>query len=255
MIGKTLLIFGPGGIGKSPIDDIIRPNVIRIDPYRMRERPRDRDENGGNPDFFYANPKLRPELTWIFQNLGDTKHNLSAEPLVEFFPNAQATFFDVRGDWQCLLLGSLQAELAKAEIFGPVVPALFTRPDVQTIFGDFSIIILNPVEPLKTLNSNYRGMKDKTEENCREAGRSEKDIKKRVDSIDDPKASEAEAWLAMLDLGGIEYPNWAFPEYIFKEDRITKLIEAKKVLLAKNRALESFFLSDDDIRDLGGTNA
>lgn len=255
MIRKTLLIFGPGGIGKSPIDDIIGRNIIRIDPYRMRERPRDRDENGGIPDFFYANPKLRPELTWIFENLGDKKENLSAKPLVEFFPKAQAAFFDVRGDWQCLFLGSLEAELAKAEIFGPVVPALFSRSEVRSIFGDFSIIILNPVEPLRTLNGNYEGMKKKTEENCRKAGRSEKDIKKRVNSIDDPKASEAEAWLAMLNLGGIEFPNWAFPEFAYQKHRITKLIEAKKALLDKNHTLVSFFLSDNEIRDLGDTNA
>ena len=251
MIGKTLLIFGPGGIGKSPIDDIIGRNVIRVDPYRMRERPRDRNENGGIPDFFYANPKLRQELTSIFQNLGDTKERLSAKPIVEFFPKAKAAFFDVRGDWQFLLLGSLQAEIAKAEIFGPVVPALFNRPDVHAIFGDFSIIILNPVDPLRTLNGNYQRMKRKTEENCRKAGRSEKDIRKRVDSIDE----DAMAWLAMLDLGGIEFPNWAFPEYVYQEDRITKLIAAKRALLDRNPALESFFLSDHDIRGLGGTNA
>ncbi len=255
MIGKTLLIFGPGGIGKSPLDDIVARDVIRIDPYRMRERPRDRDENGGIPDFFYAHPKLRQELAWAFQNLGDTKESLSIEPIVEYFPKAQAAFFDVRGDWQCLLLGGLQAEHAKAEIFGPAVPPLFSRPDVQRAFGDFKIVILNPSESLRTLGGDYEPIKKKTEENCKNAGRSEKDTEKRVASIDGAGASEAKSWLAMLDLGGIEYSNWEFPEYVYEEGRMAKLIQAKKVLLAQDYGLESFFQSDDDIVKQGGTNA
>jgi hypothetical protein len=59
----------------------------------------------------------------------------------------------------------------------------------------------------------------------------------------------------MLDLGGIEYSNWQFPEYVYGEDRTTKLIEAKNVLLARDPGLESFFLSDHDIVKQGGNNA
>lgn len=247
MIKKTLLIFGPGGIGKSPIDDIIRHDVVRIDPYRMRERPRDREENGGIPDFFYANPKLRLELTWIFQKLGDIKEKLSTKPLVEFFPKAQAAFFDVRGDWQCLLLGSLEAKFAKAEIFGPAVPALFSCSDVRSVFGDVLIVILNPVQPLSTLNGDFEPIKDATADNCRKAGRSEKDINKRVKSIDDPEASEVNAWLAMLDLGGTEFPNWAFPEYVYDQDRVGTLVKARRALIAGLPAISQFLLSEDEI--------
>jgi hypothetical protein len=255
MIRKSLFIFGPGGIGKSPLDDIIARKVVRIDPYRMRERPRDRDENGGIPDFFYANPKLRQELAWTFQNLGDIKEELSVEPIVEYYPKAKAAFFDVRGEWQCLLLGGLHAEHAKVEIFGPAVPPLLSRPDVQRVFGDFKIVILNPAESLRTLDGDYEPIRRKTVENCENAGRSEKDIKKRVASIDGAGASEVSSWLAMLDLGGIEYSNWEFPEYVYKEDRTAKLIDAKKVLLARYPGLESYFLSDDDIVKQGGNDA
>lgn len=250
MINKTLLIFGPGGIGKTAIDDIIRHDVVRVDPYRMRKRPRDREENGGIHDFFYANPKLRPELTWIFQNLGDTRETLSSKPPVEFFPKARAAFFDVRGEWQCLLLGTLQAQLAKAEVFGPAVPALFNRPDVRAAFGDLSIVILNPVQPLATLNGNYESIKKATADNCARAGRHEEEIKKRVKSIDDPEAAEATAWLEMLDLGGIEFPNWAFPEYVYKENRIATLIEARKALITDLPAISQFLLSEDEIHQI-----
>ncbi|MCL4504825.1 MAG: hypothetical protein M1140_02220 [Chloroflexi bacterium] len=247
MIGKTLLIFGPGGIGKSPLDDIIRREVVRVDPYRLRERPRDKSENGGIPDLFYANRNLRSELTWIFDCLGATKETLSVEPPVEWFPKASTAFFDVRGEWQCLLLGALQANLAKAEIFAPVVPALFSRPDVRGLFGSLSIVILNPVESLASLSGDYRKLKKATENNCRNAGRSEKDIEKRIKSIDDPKAPEAAAWLAMLSLGGLEFPNWAFPEYVFQNERKQKLIEARKVLVSRSASLREFLLSEDEI--------
>src|SRR6476469_7422571 len=36
MIEQTLLIFGPGGIGKSPVDALVRADALRIDPYRLR---------------------------------------------------------------------------------------------------------------------------------------------------------------------------------------------------------------------------
>ncbi len=85
MVDKTLLVFGPGGIEKSPFDDI-RHDVSRGVPFLMREGPRDGDENRGIPDFLYANPKLCPGLTSIFQNFGATMETLSTKPCVGSFP-------------------------------------------------------------------------------------------------------------------------------------------------------------------------
>ena len=54
-IEKTLMIFGPGGIGKSPIDRIVRSEAVRVDPYRLRPSgPRDSDDVfcGGAIDVF-----------------------------------------------------------------------------------------------------------------------------------------------------------------------------------------------------------
>lgn len=243
MIKKTLMIFGPGGIGKSPLDDILVESVSRIDPYRMRNRPRDRDENGGIPDFFYANPKLREELIWIFENLGDEKVELSTKPRLEYFRKAQTVFFKVRSDWQFLVLGNMESELAKAEIYGPVVPSLLSRKEIKAIFGELFIIILNPVKPLKSLDGDYEELKKATRENCAQAGRSEKDTQKRIDSID----VEVESWLKMIDEGGIEASNWAFPEYKYRNNRNETLISAKHTLLELNPELESFFLSDEEI--------
>src|SRR5437773_2589231 len=72
MIQKTLMVFGPGGIGKTDLDHLIRGDVVRIDPYRLRERPREKHENSGTSDLSYAHMNLRPELQCAFEALGDT---------------------------------------------------------------------------------------------------------------------------------------------------------------------------------------
>lgn len=57
MAKSTLIVVGPGGVGKSPIDDIVRSDVVRLDPYRLRsDGPRNQD------DRLYAPPKLRDEV-------------------------------------------------------------------------------------------------------------------------------------------------------------------------------------------------
>ena len=70
MIQRTMMVFGSGGIGKSPLDEILREDVAKIDPYRLRQRPRDRAENGDSPDLVYAHSNLRSELHRAFSSLG-----------------------------------------------------------------------------------------------------------------------------------------------------------------------------------------
>ena len=65
MITDTLLVVGPGGIGKSPLDRCLKADVGRIDPYRLRHAgPRD------SKDVFYAHLRLRDELYVTYQHLG-----------------------------------------------------------------------------------------------------------------------------------------------------------------------------------------
>jgi len=128
------------------------------------------------------------------------------------------------------------------------IPALFRRQDVRDSFGELSIIVLNPVAPLRDLNGEYSSLKEATADNCRKAGRSEGDIEKRVNSIDDQEAPEVVAWLEMLELGGIEFPHWPFPEYRYQTDRIATLVEARKTLVERLAALEWFFKTEDEIR-------
>lgn len=245
MIQKTLMIFGPGGIGKSSLDDIIRRDALRIDPYRLREKPRDSKENGGKPDFFYAHRNLYSEISSAFIALGDRVERLSAKPVVEWFPKTRTTFFSVRGEWQCLLLGSLNAQFAKAEIFAPAVNVLFQQQNIRQLFGNVSILILNPGRSLRECNGNYDSLKKSTAKNCKMAGRCDKEIKKRCDFIDD----EVSVWLAMLDTcDAIEFSEWRFPEHVYKTNRALMLIEARKTLLSSAPSLGVFFKEEDEIR-------
>ena len=155
----------------------------------------------------------------------------------------QGSLFDVRGEWQCLLLGDLDAKYAKAEIYAPAVPVLFGRSDVRGLFGSLSIVILNPVESLRKLKGNYETLKTATASNCEAREDLPSSVKKRVESIDE----EASAWRAMLDLGGTEYPNWEFPEYIVRANRVDSLVAVRRKLIAGNPVLEQFFIKESEI--------
>lgn len=36
MIERTVVVVGPGGVGKSPLDALFRDDMVKIDPYRLR---------------------------------------------------------------------------------------------------------------------------------------------------------------------------------------------------------------------------
>jgi hypothetical protein len=126
MATDTLLIVGPGGIGKSPLDKLIKPGRRTHRPYRLRrEGPRDKD------DVLYAHPRLRDGLYVTYQRLGLTCFSES----VHWFPQANTLFFRVRGKWQLLFLEAVPAGIVKAEIFAPAIPTIFDSPQVRRFFG------------------------------------------------------------------------------------------------------------------------
>jgi hypothetical protein len=238
MIERTLMIFGPGGIGKSPIDRIVRSQAVRVDPYRLRSSgPRDGD------DIFYAHPKLRAELSGAFQALGDLPERLSTQPAVDWFPKSRTAMFDVCGEWQCLLLGGLSAAAAKAEIYAPALPSLLCRSDVRSVFGRLTMVILNPVASLRSLGADVTSLKLATVENCAKRGDSQKSIDKRTHSIDE----EVAAWRAALDAGAIENSHWAFPECAYRGSEVETSVAARAALIAGNSALEAFLKTEAEI--------
>lgn len=238
MIENTLLIFGPGGIGKSPIDALIRGDAYRIDPYRLRvSGPRDR------ADVFYAHPKLHAELSETFQKLGDESALLSTNPVTEWYPASQVAFFQVRDEWQGMFLGGISAVYAKAEIFAPVVPVLFGKAEIGQIFGKVSIVILNPANDLRSLHGDFSSIQSKTKENCQKRGDSDASIGKRTASV----AEEAAAWLELLKWGATEFSNWEYPESVYQADRVKTLRAVRSKLIAGNPVLAAFFKPEAEI--------
>lgn len=241
MINETLIIVGPGGIGKSPLDGIVKSDAMRVDPYRLRKEPRDPDKKG-EKDLFYAYRKLRDQLYLTYQHLGLGLTCLS--PCVHWFSQSMTLFLKVRKDWQLLFLVGLDAAIGKAEIYAPVIPILLEIPQIRHVFGRLSMVLLNPVDNLAKLKS-LESLKEETGKNCKLRGDKPESINDRIRSIDD----EVPAWLEMLKLGATEYSNWQYAEHVYQTgDKKLKLIEARKTLIEKNPRLEIFFKTEEEIR-------
>lgn len=242
MIRNTLIIAGPGGIGKSPLDKIIKPNILRIDPYRLRKDGPRLPNESGEKDMFYAHMKLRDQLYLTYQRLGLSLTCLSED--VHWFPQAMTVFLRVRKDWQILFLEGLDADIGKAEIYAPAIPILLETPQIRHVFGELSLVLLNPVNRLEKLKS-LKALKDKTRMNCKLRKDKPDSIKNRVRSIDE----EVPAWLKMLALGATEYPYWQHAEHTYQTgDKTKKFIKVRDDLIKGNPRLEVFFKTEEDIR-------
>lgn len=246
MIKNTLILVGPGGIGKSPLDNIFKQNLIRVDPYRMRESgPRDKN------DVLYANPKLRSEIHLVCQALNLSFEHLS--PTFECVPQAGIIFFKVRDDWHLLFLEGLNADIAKAEIYAPVIPTLLSQPWISGVFGKTEVVVLHPANQKLSNMADWSELEEKTHKNCLLRGDEAISVNKRVDSIKE----EAPAWKLMIKEGATEYENWQFPEHAYKPKGVTgsaivkhqvlMLLKAKAALTAKNSRLEALFKTDAEI--------
>lgn len=233
MAKSTLIVVGPGGVGKSPIDGLVRSDVVRLDPYRLRtDAPRDQD------DRLYAPLKLRDELAGVFCAFGDSATvKMAAGETVEWYPRAGVCFFTVRGEWQCVIVPSGAGTLAKMEIYAPVLPTLLTINEFATVLGAPKVLVLNPA-PQSLLSMGDRTiLEERTRHNCKERGDSEKSVQKRVDSV----AAEAPYWRELVEKhGAIEAVDWQFPEHVCKQDP-GALGRAKHCLLALDGTLGQFF--------------
>lgn len=112
MMESTFMLVGPGGIGKGPLSHALKPDLASIDPYRLRAGgPRARN------DTLYAAPKLRSDVHNVLQALGLAPRRLG--PTVEWVPEAKLLFFQVRDDWQLLVLAGLEARLGRPNFMRP----------------------------------------------------------------------------------------------------------------------------------------
>lgn len=251
MIEKTLIVVGPGGAGKSPLDALFKTD-IRIEPYRLRSRGRPRNSN----DIFYAHTKLRDELHRVLEGLPDAPKGLGDKHTVEWFPRSEVLFFKVRDDWQLLILKGLESSTAKAEIYAPVLPTLLSIEAIKKTLGEVWIIVLNPAHQSVTVMRDWKELEEKTRDNCKRRGDDDESVVKRVKSI----AEEAPAWKELIEnYGAMEYCDWQFSEYLYKEPGLgismvehqkQILLQARECLLKANPDLNVFFKSEGEINQI-----
>ena len=245
-IKHTVVITGPGGVGKSPLDALFKDEVIRLDPYRLRPSgPR------SPGDKLYAPPALHDDLKGVLAELDDPLLSIpDKRESIEWFPKSKVLFFTVRGVWQCLFLGNVEStntELAKAEIYTPVLVRLLDCcGNFVNILGAIKIIVLNPAKTsLTKMIEPWKEIKDATRQNCKRRGDETDSIDKRVKSID----VEAPVWQSLVGKSeATEYVGWPFAEYRYTQgNRSSLLIQARKRLLEGDPTLEEFFKSENEI--------
>lgn len=253
MVDRTVIVVGPGGVGKSPLDYLFATDV-KINPYRLRPKGPDKNKD----DLFYCHPRLKDELSSIFDALLVPKREIgriSWAP-VEWFPEARTLLFKVRNQNQVLIFMGIQGQAAKAELYAPLLPIVLSETDLAELFGETEIVVLNPVLQSMTTMSDWRDLSTATEDNCRRRGDSNDDALSRADSV----REELEAWKALISSNrATEYTHWPFPEYIYKEPGGTVgllqhqknlLKKARIYLLRRNSRLEPFLKQDSQIDEL-----
>lgn len=209
MVERTLVIVGPGGVGKTPLGKLIRDAVIQIDPYRLREKKHPRNED----DSLYAHPKLRCGLDRVATSFGDEPRDIGDVGCIRWYPKSQMLSFKVREDWQLLILKGLAGELAKAEIFAPILNVLLEVKEIRCLFGELCIVVLNPLPQSICDMSDWRPLAEKTGENRLKRGDTcESAISGAVSVFE-----EGPAWRELIEeRSAIEYRDWPFPEYVYK---------------------------------------
>jgi len=242
MLKDTLIIVGPGGVGKGPLAKLIRDDAVILDSYRLRADGPRRDSE----DPLYAPPKLRTELHSVLTALGDLPRAIPCKPEhMEWFAKARVLFFTVRGEWQCLVFHGLHGKIAKAELYAPILPAILGIAEIGEVIGSVQVMVLNPSSVPLSQMSDWTDLKDKTQDNCERRGDSLNSIDKRVRTI----PNEAPAWRTLIVAqSAIEFTNWPFPEYRFnKENERQLLCELRNYILPDHHELSKFFKTEDEI--------
>ncbi len=255
---KTLFISGPSGIGKSPIDFAIKNDITGINPYRLREHPRNSE------DYFYGNWLLKEDFLNILSIHNEKFDREISNEELEWYPKSKTLFFNARGTWQILPLykNFKQEGLFKTEIYAPALPALLQKNSFTNIFGEIFFLLLNPAsKSILEMEGNYDELKLLTTINLIHAGEKKEKILGRINSLD----KEISAWqtiLKILDKGSVlEIKNWKYSEGTYLDTCLNekKLIQFQKdnlvsakdtILKASKNELKDFFKDSEQIQDL-----
>lgn len=235
-MSKVLVVTGPGGVGKSCVEDgLISPSCAKLPMFRLRKGgPR----NSG--DSYYSHTDLKDLIIGIHTTLGAKFVQVSNEIL--WCRKTQLAFLKVRDEWQLVKLVLNPHDTIFFEVYAPRLVEMLQDSSLAQVLTPAKIVILNPVE---SVANGLDHMRKATYENCKLRGDTNKSIDDRVSSID----VEASAWKTLIrDFGALEVTHWPFLEYRFqKEDRKKLLVDARSHLVEIDAGLEPFLRSKREI--------
>jgi len=228
--------MGHAGVGKSPLGKLFRDEVLRIEPYRVREAPRGKD------DSFYASQEVRDKLKLLSsRGIIEVINDIEIHPMV--------TFFKVRDSDQFLFtpVGPYGDRSYKVEIYAPVLLHLLdfdiTREILPFLVGGKQnlalILILNSCrKPLNSKVFKVSELEAKTElaVMCRHELKgtpreeAEKDAKKRVQSLHE----ELPAWKALgtkstPEFAVVDIDAWEYLEYTYLAHPVNDVKQLKSI--------------------------
>ena len=237
---RTIVIVGPGGIGKSPLDEKIRKSVVRLDPYRLRPNgPRDKT------DVLYVPPKIREEIESVLYTLGDSPvERESDEENLKWFPKSRIAIFTVRGEWQILFIpvASSESTSFKLELYAPILPIILLIDEIVKTLGKVKIVVLNPSPiSLTSTKSDWLNIESdiekRTYDNCKKRRDTEESAKKRASSV----SIEAPSWKKLImEHCATEACDWKYSEASVKSGE-KDLNEACRLLVRLDPELAEFF--------------
>jgi hypothetical protein len=232
----TTIVMGHAGVGKSPLNRLFRDEVLRIEPYRVREAPRGKD------DSFYASQEVRDKLKLLSsRDIIEVINDIEIHPMV--------TFFKVRGSDQFLFtpIEPYGDRPYKVEIYAPVLLRLLefdiTREILPFLVGGkhnlVLILILNSCrKPLNNKLFKVSELEAKTElaVMCRHklkgtpSEKAEKDAKKRIQSLHE----ELPAWKTLgtksaPEFAVVDIDRWEYLEYTYLVHPVNDVKQLKPI--------------------------
>ena len=151
-----VLVFGPSGIGKSPLDEIFRDEVRRLEPHRVRDAPRDSLDRYHLSKIAHTSILLLP---------ADQEPKGPFGGASQIFVHSTVALFKVRAEDQVLFRpgDGIPSGVTMVEIFGPVFRDLLDQRGtvgwVDALFsGTVFAIFLNPwSRPFAQVEPNMAG--------------------------------------------------------------------------------------------------
>ena len=252
----TIMFIGHSGVGKSPLVTLLKDQVKKSAPYRVRPNPRN------NQDIYYVSQEVRDTMKALCAEKAET---VCSD--IELFPSM--LFFKVRGDDQFIVnISNTYHNYVYFEIFAPVLSNLLEIPAAKEYYPFLVsnsshrvlILILNSAKQiLKNAKFDFNMLEAKVEHavRCRHIleGTDQERISKDVDKRKKYLKEEFLAWKSLLNkkeqndncqysindddnLYVIEINDWQFLEYTYKAETIDNTDDVSEKMISEENLLE-----------------